>query len=109
MNGYLDAEYRGLSLCRTCIHAEDAGHLTREDDLYICRALVAPLRDYAASETPEYVLVNGCAPACLEHYERDEAVFDALWGEDLAWENALAHPPTLRLDSLQGAMDTRFW
>ena len=109
MNGYLDAEPRGVSLCRTCIHAEDAGHLTREEDLFICRALVAPLRDYVASETPECVLVNGAASACQEHYERDEAVYDALWGEDVGWEDALAFPPTLRPENFQGCMDTRFW
>ena len=63
MTGNARAEPTGLSICRTCLHAEDAGHLTRDADLYICRELVPPLREYAASTTPEYVLVNEEGPA----------------------------------------------
>lgn len=96
------AEAPGLSVCKTCVHAEDAGRLSSEEDLYICRALVPPLRDYAASATAEYVLVNGCAPACKERYERNEAVFDDLWQNDLAWERSLEHPPFISWDALRG-------
>ena len=103
------AETSRLSLCRTCVHAEDAGHLTREEDLFICRALVPPLREYAASVTPEYVLVNGCAPACLEHYERDEALFDSLWRDDPAWDAPLAHPPVIGWDHMLDSVDGRLW
>lgn len=109
MSGYARAEAPGLSICKTCLHAEDAGHLTRDADLYICRVLVPPLREYAASKSPEYVLVNGCAPACLEHYERDEAVFDALMREELAWDDALEHPPVIGWETLLGGMEGRLW
>ena len=109
MSGNTYGETSGLSICRTCVHAEDAGHLTRDADLFICRALVPPLRDYAASNTPEYVLVNGCAPACQEHYERDEAAFDALWREELSWDDSLAHPAVIGWDHLLDSVDGRLW
>ena len=109
MRSIVGAESGGLSLCKTCIHAERAGHLTREEDLYVCRALIPSLRDYAGSGTPEYILVNGCAPACLEHYERDEAAFDFLWQEDVAWDDALAFPPVIQPESLQYGMQAQLW
>lgn len=103
------AEAPGRSLCKTCVHAESAGHLTREEDLYICRALIPPLREYAASETAEYVLVNGCALACQEHYERDEALFDDLWQRDMDWEIPRDHPASISWNSLPDGMDGRLW
>ena len=95
-------------VCGTCMHAEDAGHVTAERDLYCCGALVGPLREYAAGPSAEYVLVQGCAPACLEHYERDEAASDAFWRDEWPWEDAFAHPPVLYAADLAGVMDGRY-
>lgn len=109
MNGKHAYSGRCPSVCKTCVHAEDAGHLTREEDLYICRALVPPLRDYAASETPAYVLVNGCAKACLDHYEQDEAVYDNFLQREIDWEEEYDHPSSIPLHSLLDAKGGRLW
>lgn len=98
-----------LAVCKTCVHAENAGHLTQDEDLYICRALVPPLRDYTASETPEFVLVKGCANACIDHYERDEAVYDDFITREVAWDKQYDHPSSIPLHSLLDATSGRLW